>query len=393
MAVLPSDEVPSQVYLILDKSPFYAESGGQVGDRGIIRSTQNPHDFIEVQETLWVDKAIVHWGLLFGELKKGDSVRAGVDEKEKGRRERIAKNHTATHLLQAALRQVLGNEVKQAGSLVGDERFRFDFTYPKKLEEKETKQVEDLVNQYIQKASAVKTEVMDLGEAKKSGAIALFNEKYEQSVRVVIIDDYSKELCGGIHVKNTALIKKFKILSESSIAAGIRRIEAVTDEMVNKVKEEKQKQEKELEEKLKQEEKLKEEKKNKDSEILNAFKASLPDLKLVSTNNLNYFAKKIDDADIDLLRQMVDLAKEKLKSGILFFSSAYQDKVFMVCWASDDLVKRGVNASAIIKEVSLIAGGSGGGRPNLAQAGSNSPEKLDEAIAILPNILKKVNLK
>ncbi len=388
LAILPSEEIPSQVYLILDKTPFYAESGGQIGDKGIIRSVKNSDCFVEVKETFWVDKAIVHWGLLFGQLQSNEMVLAIVDEKEKWRREKIAGNHTATHLLRAALRKVLGNEIKQAGSLVSDERFRFDFTYPKKLEEKEIKQVEDLVNQYIQKASEVKTDIMDLEIAKISGATALFNEKYEPKVRVVGIDDYSKELCGGTHVKNTSEIKKFKIISEGSVAAGIRRIEAVTADMADQIGQETIRGKKEAEEKMRQEKILKEQKKKTDTEILHSFKLSLKNLEPVSLGDINYLIQKINEADLELLRKIVDLAKEKIKSGVLLFASVCQEKVFMVCWVSDDLVKRGVSASEIIKEVSQIAGGSGGGRPNLASAGINNPGKLDMALKELPNILK-----
>ena len=273
------------------------------------------------------------------------------------------------------------------------DRLRFDFTYPKGMEKKEIAQVEELINQYIQKSSQVNTEIMDLDKAKNSGAVALFNEKYEQKVRVVNVDDYSKELCSGTHVKNTSEIKRFKIISESSIASGIRRIEAVTDSMVKRFEQEELKLAKEQREKLQQEKMLKEKKKKKGLEFLTSFKRTLKGLKSDSTGTINYLSQKLDNADLELLRKAVDLAKEKIKSGVLFFSSTYQNKVFMVCWVSDDLVKKGVDASLIIKKIAQVAGGSGGGRPNLAQAGGDNPKKLDEALTQLPGILKKVTLK
>jgi len=384
------DDKASDIILVLDKTPFYAESGGQVGDVGIIKNDNFSFKVTETHKT--PDEKFYHVGrIIEGTVRVNDSVWTKVDA---DRRHKIARNHSATHLLHKALKEVLGEHVNQAGSLVDEHRLRFDFSHFTALTSDEIRQVEDRVNSEILNNLPVNIRWTTFQEAKAEGAIALFDEKYKGHVRVVSMGDYSKELCGGTHVKNTSEIGLFKIISESSVGAGIRRIEAVTGsnlmaflydtlerlnetaallkasphEVTQKVNE--------LLEKCKQQEQeidsLKQQAIN--YEVDEIIKAK------VTINGVNLISTKIEAKTVDDLRKMSDALKQKIQSGIIVLGSILDDKIVFVSAVTDDLTKKGYHAGNIVKNVAQIAGGNGGGRPNFAQAGGKNLAKLDDAL-------------
>ncbi len=366
-AVLDGGEV------ILDKTPFYGESGGQAGDWGKIETASG---VMEVEDAKKIGETIVHIGrMLKGRIVKGEDAAAEIDGKT---RNKVMANHTATHLLQAALRKVLGDHVKQTGSLVDADHLRFDFTHMKKLEDREVSRVEEIVNENIKDAIPVKKEIKDIESAKKEGATALFGEKYGDKVRVVTAGDVSKELCGGTHVDNTRDIKIFKITSESSIASGVRRIEAFTGDAAKewsrkKAKEEgtrlKAESEKEAAKKAMQI-RLKEELSKVDI-LINRAK---------SMSGSKIITETIDNIDMDGLRSLSDAIRSKEKSVVMVLATAASDnKVSFVTAATEDIVNKGLEASFLAKEVAFIIDGSGGGKPNFAQGGGKDPSKLDAA--------------
>ncbi|MFH1888753.1 MAG: alanine--tRNA ligase [Candidatus Omnitrophota bacterium] len=384
------------VKIILDKTVFYPESGGQVGDIGELIKGKN---IFWVTDTQKFDKVIVHKGVVAeGSFKSGDELKAKVNVE---RRLAIARNHTATHLLQAGLRKVLGPHVQQQGSLVAEEKLRFDFTHFKEIAADELSRIEEEVNKYIITNDPLKTKKLDLKEAKKQGALAFFGEKYEESVRMVAVGEFSKELCGGTHLESSGQIGLFKIISEGSIASGIRRIEAVTgDTAYKKVKEEKglleevsvilgvpaEKLPQEIQKRLAQ---IKELEKKLNAQSLDAVKGSLDGLIRESQDikNIKVIAKVIDNMDMDLLRKAVDLIKDKAGSAVIALGSVMDKRVLLVMGVTQDLIAKGLDASELIRDVAKIIGGSGGGRKDFAQAGGNNPERIEAAFQELKNII------
>ncbi|OIO81664.1 MAG: alanine--tRNA ligase [Candidatus Omnitrophica bacterium CG1_02_43_210] len=362
-----------QVWIALDETPFYGESGGQVGDTGQIKASGA---LLEVLDTKSFDKIIIHiCNVKKGSIKTGDNVTAQVDAR---RRLDIARNHTATHLLHGALRKTLGEHVHQAGSLVASERLRFDFAHFKALTPEQIKRVEELVNQDIQKDFAVSTKEMDLKEANKSGAQALFTEKYSDTVRVVSAGDNSRELCGGTHLENTGAIESFKIISESSVSAGMRRIEAVTGIFVSDViKREKiaaqQKAAKEKEDKVSTERD-----KARRSGLLNNTDAIIKGSKII--NGIKVVASELPDADVDDLRSICDKVRQLEPLAAILLVSHDNDKVSYVIAFSQDLVKKGFNAAKTVKDISRVVDGGGGGRPDLAVGGGKKPSGIKDLI-------------
>ena len=376
--------------LVTDITPFYAEMGGQIGDTGIIYNDTFKAKVVDTKKN--IGGKIVHFvEVLSGEVKVNDTVTLSVD---KERRERIKKNHTATHLLDTALKKVLGSHVHQAGSLVTDERLRFDFSHFEGLTEEEILKVEDLVNEAITSVTPVVTEIMNLNDAKNSGAIGIFDDKYGDSVRVVSAGEYSKELCGGTHIDNTGKIGLFKIVSESGIAAGTRRIEAVTGKEAIKFVREKEEILKELSGKLKCSQKevltkieqnLKEIK-DREKEI-SELKAKFATMGLddiiasaKDVNGINVVSYEMKDVDSDTLRDVCEKVRDKVENSVVLLMSANNGKVIICAMASKDAVAKGAHCGKLIKEVSTILGGGGGGRPDMAQAGGKCPEKIQDAI-------------
>lgn len=386
-----------EVAIILDKTPFYAESGGQVGDTGEIIKGKNIFSVLDTKKS---GKVILHSGRVKqGSFKKGDLVAAHLDNE---RRLSIARNHTATHLLQSALRNVLGAHVQQQGSLVSAERLRFDFTHFRDVKKEELERIEEIVNNSIISNVAVESREKALKEAKKSGALALFGEKYEGRVRVVSIGDISKELCGGTHLKSTGGIGLFKIIQEGSVASGVRRIEAITGVYAYK----KVSLEKELlseisaslnvsQDKIQQELKkrsirLKELEKQLSAQKMDSVKSSLEKIinEAENINGIKVIFSLSDNIEMDILRKNTDLIKEKTKESIIVLGSNYQGRALLVMGVTDDLCQKGVDASALIRNVAAIIGGSGGGRKDFAQAGGNSPQNLNKAVDELKNIIR-----
>ena len=385
--------------VITDVTPFYATKGGQVGDVGVI--TLGDAVF-EVKETIPVaGSKIAHIGkVVKGMFKVGDKVVLKVDGEN---RMATCRNHSATHLLQKALREVLGTHVEQSGSYQDAGRTRFDFSHFKAMTPEEIKAVERLVNDKIAESLPVDTKVMSIEDAKKSGAMALFGEKYGDEVRVVGMGEFSKEFCGGTHVKNTGMIGQFKIISESGVAAGIRRIEAITGHNVIKYYEnlehtiaEAAKMLKASPDKLVEKAKhLMEEMKALQSEnesLKNkAAKEALGDVmdKVVEIGGVKVLSVEIPDTDGNELRNLGDELKNKLGEGLIFLASAKDGKVNLVAMATDGAVKAGVHAGNLIKAVAPIVGGGGGGRPNMAQAGGKLPDKTGQAVEAVKDEVKK----
>lgn len=376
--------------IIVNKTPFYATMGGQQGDTGVI--TCNGSVF-EVIDTIRLKGGRVgHVGkVTAGSFNVGDKVTLTVDEKK---RIDTAKNHSATHLLQEALRIVLGNHVEQAGSLVTPDRLRFDFTHFQPMTEEEIEKVEAIVNEQIAKSIDVETKVLAIEDAKKTGAKALFNEKYGDTVRVVCMGDFSKEFCGGTHVSNTGLINSFKIVSESGVAAGVRRIEALTGNGVFAYYKDIEKKYNDIckaakatpanvEEKIAH---MQAEIKSLNSEIESlknkAANEALGDVlnQAEDVNGVKFLAVKLNDVDMNELRNLSDDLKSKIGSGVVVLASAMgSDKVNLIVIATDDIVKAGVHAGNIIKSAAPCVGGGGGGRPNMAQAGGKNPAGIEKA--------------
>jgi len=380
----------NKAIVVTDVTPLYAEMGGQIGDTGIIFNDSFKAKVVDTKKN--IGGKIIHFvEVLSGELKLYDKVTLEVD---KARRESIKKNHTATHLLDRALVEVLGSHVHQAGSYVSDDRLRFDFSHFEGLTEEEIAKVEDLVNEAITSVTTVVTKVMDLQEAKNTGAIGIFDDKYSDKVRVVMAGEYSKELCGGTHIDNTGKIGLFKIISESGIAAGTRRIEAVIGKEAYKLVNEKKDLIKEISSKLKCSEKelltkldqQVKELKEKDKEIgtLKAKFASMGiDEILASAKNIkeiNVIAYELQDVDGDTLRDVCEKVRDKVENSIVVLISSKDGKVIICAMATKEAVAKGAHCGKLIKEVSAILGGGGGGRPDMAQAGGKSPEKIKEAI-------------
>ena len=376
--------------IVTDKSPFYATMGGQNADVGVI-FTDDAEFVVEDTIKLPGDK-IGHIGhVTKGMFTMSDVVEMEVDAKN---RENTAKNHSCTHLLHKALREILGNHVEQAGSLVDAHRLRFDFTHFQSLTGEEIRMVEDLVNQEIKAALPVVTEVMDVESAKKSGAMALFGEKYHGDVRVVSMGDFSKELCGGTHVKNTSEIGAFKIISESGIAAGVRRIEALTGDALNDyyrgLEEKLQTLAKQLKTNvselgdridnlLEEVKALKSENEQLKSKLANEAMGNAAE-NIVDVKGVKLLAMKVEGVEMNELRNLGDQLKKDTDDGVVVLASQVDGKVNLMVMAGESAVKKGAHAGNIVKAIAGFVGGGGGGRPNMAQAGGKKPEGIDEAL-------------
>jgi alanyl-tRNA synthetase len=375
-------EVMAEGEVILDRTPFYGESGGQVGDWG---SIETPSGKMEVEDAKKIGQTIVHVGkMLKGVIRKGETAKVMIDDDV---RADIMANHTATHLLQAALRKVLGEHVKQTGSYVSDTHLRFDFTHIKKMEERELARVEEMVNESILKSVPVSCAIKSLEEAKRDGAMALFGEKYDNTVRVVTIGDVSKELCGGTHAKNTGDIGIFKIVSESSIASGVRRIEAMTgDKAVEWI--EKKKEDGELRQKM---EAARDEAKRLEAEHIKLLSENIDIYigRAKTAGDSKIVVEMIDGVNMEGLRALTDKIRAREKSGVVVLASGDNEKASFAVYVTDDIIKKGLKAGDIAKELSGMIDGSGGGKPNFAQGGGKSPAKLRGALDKILAIIKE----
>lgn len=375
--------------VILNETPFYAESGGQVGDKGEL--TAQGVSFV-VTDTQKYGQAIGHQGKVAqGSLKVGDSVEATIDE---ARRSRIRLNHSATHLLHAALRQVLGDHVSQKGSLVSDRNLRFDFSHFEAMKPEQIRQVEDIVNAQVRRNLPIETNIMDLDEAKAKGAMALFGEKYDESVRVLSMGDFSTELCGGTHARQTGDIGLFRITSEAGTAAGVRRIEAVTGEgaiavmhqdadalreaaslvksdahsVADKIRA--------VMDKTRQLEKELQQLKDQQAALESASLSS----KAVDVKGVKLLVSHLDNVEAKMLRTMVDELKNQLGSGVVVLATTAEGKVSLVAGVTKDLTAK-VKAGELIGMVAQLVGGKGGGRPDMAMAGGSDAAALPQALA------------
>ncbi len=384
--------------IIVEKTPFYATMGGQQGDKGIIRTANGE---FKVEDTVkLLGGKVGHIGkMTSGMIKSGDEVELIVDAEL---RAKTCKNHSATHLLQKALREVLGTHVEQAGSYQDSERTRFDFSHFAAMTAEELAKVEQMVNQKIAEQIEVQTDVMTVEEAKKTGAMALFGEKYGETVRVVSMSDFSKEFCGGTHVKNTADIAAFKIISESGVAAGVRRIEALTGENVFAYY---QKIEAQLEEAAKAAKatpatlvekiehmmaEIKALQSENESLKSKAAKEALGDVmdQVVEVKGVKLLATSVPGVDMNGLRDLGDQLKGKLGEGVVVLASEADGKVNLIAMATDGAMAQGAHAGNLIKAIAGKVGGGGGGRPNMAQAGGKNPAGIPDAIAEAKNALE-----
>ncbi len=377
--------------IIVDETPFYATMGGQQGDKGIIRTANGEFKVVDTVKLL--GGKVGHIGqMVSGMISNGEEVELVVD---KELRAKTCRNHSATHLLQKALREVLGSHVEQAGSYQDGDRTRFDFSHFSAMTAEEIAKVEAIVNEQIALSTPVITEVMSADEAKNSGAMALFGEKYGESVRVVSMGDFSKELCGGTHVSNTAEITAFKIISESGVAAGVRRIEALTGSNVFAYY-------KEMEEKLNAAAKVV---KSTPANLIERLESLMAEVKALSSENeslkskaakdalgdvmdlvkeikgVKVLATSVDGVDMNGLRDLGDQLKEKLGEGVVVIASSCDGKVNLIAMATDEAQKAGAHAGNLIKAIAGKVGGGGGGRPNMAQAGGKNPAGIPDAIA------------
>ncbi|RBM45281.1 alanine--tRNA ligase [Vibrio tarriae] len=360
--------------IVLDNTPFYAESGGQCGDTGVLKTDAG---IFHVEDTQKLGNAIAHHGVLAqGVLATGDQVDAIVDEKH---RAAISLNHSATHLLHAALRKVLGEHVAQKGSLVRAETLRFDFSHLEAMTPAEIKEVERLVNQEIRHNHNIETNIMNIDEAKAKGAMALFGEKYDDQVRVLSMGDFSTELCGGIHASNTGDIGLFKIISEGGIAAGIRRIEAVTGEGALDYLDVQQAQHDAKVSEMAAKAKLleKEIQQLKDKLAAKESAGLINQVKQIA--GVNVLVAQLNGADNKALRGMVDDLKNQLSSGIIMLGNVAEGKVGLIAGVTNDLTNK-VKAGELVNMVALQVGGKGGGRPDMAQAGGTDAHALPSAL-------------
>lgn len=385
------------VSIFLENTPFYAESGGQVGDKGVIQTEIGE---VEITDCIKVvGGKIAHIGMVKeGSISVGDKVCAKIDFDT---RMATSRNHSATHLLQKALRTVLGTHVEQAGSYVSAERLRFDFTHFAALTEQELKEVENIVNQKIFESLPVFISEKSIEDARKMGAMALFGEKYGDIVRVVKMGDFSIELCGGAHLSNTAQVGSFKIISENGIAAGVRRIEALTGTELLKYYQTQEEQIKTICKIIKANtdnvvhkvEQVVAEQKEATKEI-EKLKAKLAGgaveeilAKKEEINGISVICANIKEADGNTLKTMGDQLKVKLGSGVIILASGKENKVNLLVMATDDVVKKGVHAGNIVKAAAACCGGGGGGRPNMAQAGGKDVSKIEEALQKAKSLL------
>ncbi|WP_336990864.1 alanine--tRNA ligase [Bacillus toyonensis] len=387
--------------LMLDVTPFYAESGGQIADRGYLLADGVKVVVKDVQKApngQNLHKVVVEEGT----LTKGAAVKAVIDTKN---RSSVVKNHTATHLLHQALKDVLGTHVNQAGSLVTSERLRFDFSHFGQVQADELEKIERIVNEKIWESINVEISQKSIEEAKEMGAMALFGEKYGDVVRVVQVGDYSLELCGGCHVDNTASIGIFKIVAESGIGAGTRRIEAVTGKSAYELMNDQVGLLKEAAGKMKTNPKdiltrvdglfaevkqLQKENESLAAKLSNIEAGNLTD-SVMTVDGVNVLAAKVNVADMNNLRTMMDDLKNKLESAVVVLVSVNDDKVNILAGVTKDLISQGYHAGKLVKEVASRCGGGGGGRPDMAQAGGKKPAQVEEALAFVQEYVKSVS--
>ncbi len=386
--------------VVTENTPFYAEMGGQVGDVGTIKNSNFEGKVYDCKKS--TRGHVLHFveGIK-GQLKAEDTVKLTVDATLRGN---ICRNHTATHMLHEALKEILGDHVNQAGSYVDGDRLRFDFTHFSAMTAEQLKEVEKMLNEEILKAYDVNTVVMSIDEAKANGAVALFDDKYKEDVRVVSVGNYSKELCGGTHVNNSGEIGLFKILSETGVAAGVRRIEAITGMKSESYVNEKEDLIKEVSGALKCGEKdllnkvvgllatLKEKEKEIQS-LKEKLTSGVEDEILANAmevNGIKVVVAALDDIEGDALRNLCDKLRNKISEGVVVLGSRVSGRVQFVVMVTKEAVAKGAHAGKIVKEVAIIAGGGGGGRPDMAQAGGKLPEKLDEAISKVGSIIESL---
>jgi len=398
--VVEKAEEGQEIQFILDKTPFYAESGGQIADAGTVSSETVTILVQDVQKA--PNGQNLHRGIVqSGVVTVSNQVEAAVD---RSNRSKIVKNHTATHLLHQALKDVLGTHVNQAGSLVQADRLRFDFSHFGQITAEELESIEKIVNEKIWDSISVQIDYKNIEEAKAMGAMALFGEKYGKIVRVVQVGDYSLELCGGCHVDNTSTIGLFKIVTEAGIGAGTRRIEAVTGQAAYQQLTDQLNILKDAASKLKTNPKdvgaridtIQAELKQlqRDNESLAAKLSNIEAGNLVNEvkqiNGVNVLTANIKGVDMNNLRTMADDLKQKLESGIIVLGSVNEDKVNLIAAVTKDLMDKGYHAGKIIKEVATRCGGGGGGRPDMAQAGGKDPSKLHEALNYVEEYIKSI---
>lgn len=382
--------------VVFSQTPFYAESGGQVGDTGVILSDSEV--VATVLDTQKRDGRWLHRALIKKPLMDNAHYDLIVDGK---RRASIQRNHTTTHLLHAALRQVLGDHVEQRGSLVHPDYLRFDFSHPQALTAEELAEIEDIVNEKILENEVVTTQEMDLEDAKKAGAMALFGEKYAARVRVLQVGDFSMELCGGTHMSNTSEACLFRIKSEGGIAAGVRRIVAVTGEEAFKLQKLEKEREQQLSKLLKtpeadllsRVEELLNEKKQLEKALDEAKRAQSGEIAeqlvadIVEKDGLRYLLAKVPEIDAKELRDLSDRLMQKGKLDVLLLLSAFDKKVLLLAKASKEAIAKDIKAGPLVKEAAQAVGGNGGGRPDMAQAGGSQPENIDRAIQLIQDKL------
>jgi alanyl-tRNA synthetase len=385
--------------IVLDKTPFYAEGGGQTGDTGELIAEDT---LAKVADTRKFNNSVYlhEINVIKGSISVGDKLTAKVNANQ---RKNTAKNHTTTHILHKVLKEMLGQHVNQAGSYVSEDRLRFDYTHFEAVSHETLKEIEKKVNEAILADYQVKTDILDIEQARNSGAMALFDEKYDEMVRVVSVGDFSKELCGGTHIDETAKIGLFKIISEGSIASGVRRIEAITgraaieylDELDNLTEELSLSMKTSKDDLLSKVNLLKKESKEKDKEIqkLNneILKNNISQIldEYEEINGIKLFALKFKDKDANSLREIADKIKDKNESCAVFIASDLGDKVLFVSAVTKDLVQKGIHAGNMVKKAATIAGGGGGGRPDFAQAGGKNPGKTDEAINEVKRVISE----
>ena len=400
--LVQSASVNDLVAFVIPETPFYIEAGGQVADTGSISSIAEPSWKLAVQGTHQpIDGLVVHYGqVIIGEPKVGDQALAMIDEP---RRWDIMRNHTATHLLHATLRQVLGAHVRQAGSLVAPDRLRFDFTHPEGMTSEQIAKVEQLVNEAILNDYELQIEHETRDDAVAQGAMALFGETYGETVRTVSIggeERLSYELCGGTHVDHTGAIGSFLILSEGSVASGIRRIEALTGRGAQKVIQSRldalnriaakldtdpDKIETKLDDLLEKHVNLERDlMRYREREAVVYYEALQP----MDVAGVHILTGTIPDGDADVLRRLTDRFRVKHSNGVIVLASTIEDRAVLVAAISQDLIDRGLDAAELVDDVAAIVGGRGGGKPTLAQAGGKDPEKLPDALAIVPDWVK-----
>ncbi len=391
-------ETGQEVHIVLDQTPFYASAGGQVGDTGIIKTKKAK---VEIYDTKILNNIIVHIGKVIKDrICVNEEVISKIDEK---RRSAIRRNHSATHLLHYLLRQVIGEHAEQSGSLVAPDRLRFDFHHFTSLKKNELSRIEELMNERIMENTLVITQEKTLDEAKAAGAVALFGEKYGENVRVVSIGDYSHELCGGTHVSNTGEIGLFKIISESSIAAGIRRLEAVTGkEAIKKINHKAEILERlcnildvqenaiiqRTEELIQQIKDLRKEAQKVKNESVQKYSSNLiANAKEIS--GVKIVTELMEGVKVENLRKAADSLKKSFESVAIVLGTTEDGRVILITALSNDLVKKGLNAGKIAKDIAKIVGGGGGGRADMAQAGGRFPNKIKEAFDLAFKIVRE----